>query len=150
MLFRASAITTKMFIVVLSSILILSCGWNTNIISSVRNGNLEKTKYFLSLGKDIDRKDINGFSLLMIASYWGHTDIVRHLCEEGANLNIRSNEGSTALIYAAQYGYGDIVNTLLDYGANHKIVNHEGRDALFYAKRRGNQLIIERLENLDK
>lgn len=39
-------------------------------------------------------------TVLMVASFHGHSKIVEHLLEEGADVNLVDSQGSTALGYA--------------------------------------------------
>lgn len=51
----------------------------------------------------------------------GHVDIVRHLLDCKANINIKANNGITALIDACNSGCLDIIEVLLSYGAKTNI-----------------------------
>ena len=54
----------------------------------------------------------------MLASQYGHIEIVRALLAAGANVNLQDNIGKTALYYASSEGHIDIVRLLLEYGAD--------------------------------
>lgn len=124
------------------------CAYSGSLIAAARNGDIEKTKHFLEQGSDINTVNHYGFTPLMVASYYGYSDLVKYLCESGADLNHVSPEGSTALIYALELNFNGIADILLDYGANPKIVNKKGHNALFYAKRRDNEKLVKRIEAL--
>lgn len=94
--------------------------------NAVEDGDIQKIKYLLNKDnyininvfgiakiliennkKDIEKKDIEidfknkeGYTPLMIASYKGNTDIVKLLLEYNASVDITNNYNYTALIYA--------------------------------------------------
>ncbi len=82
------------------------------------NDNVDALKYLLGKGVDTDTKH-NGDTPLEIASYFGNTEIVKCLVENGASIN---GEGSNSevgpLANASQGGNTDIVKYLIEKGAN--------------------------------
>jgi len=52
-----------------------------------------------------------------LASMWGRLEIVRELCERGANVNAATNNGFTSLMIASREGHLEIVRELCDRGA---------------------------------
>lgn len=56
--------------------------------------------------------------LLMVAAYGGHFEVVRLLCERGANVNAQDRGGRTALYIACCRQHTRVVSLLLEYGAN--------------------------------
>ncbi|WP_144149937.1 ankyrin repeat domain-containing protein [Brachyspira hyodysenteriae] len=67
---------------------------------------------------EIDFKNKDGYTPLMIASYKGNTDIVKLLLEYNASVDITNKDNYTALIYACIYGRADVVTILLEHKAN--------------------------------
>ena len=51
----------------------------------------------LSKGADINDKNNQGWSSIILASYQGHVNVVELLLSKGANINDISNDGSTAI-----------------------------------------------------
>ena len=66
---------------------------------------------------DVNARNNNGLTALMVASYNGHTEIARILIENGADVNVRINKGWTALKIALQNGHIAIANLLRAHGA---------------------------------
>lgn len=113
-----------------------------------------------------DEKNINSlrpdkYSPLVIAAAWGHSEIVQHLIQCGANVELQASVGSslvmTPLGASAQFGHEVILNILLENGADMNTVS-EGRfgsdgTALFWACERGHvkiaRTLIERGAELD-
>lgn len=55
---------------------------------------------------------------LILAAYYGHTEVVECLLQSGANLSATGEDQSTALHCAAQEGHPSTVSVLLGKGAN--------------------------------
>ena len=66
---------------------------------------------------EIERTNEHGFTPLMIATYYGHTHLVKYLVENGADVNAQDNRGWTSLRYAYYYNYKEIAEILLKYNA---------------------------------
>jgi len=76
-------------------------------------------------------------NLLINASMYGSSSVVRLLLASGANVNYTDDQGWTALAWASQSGNSDMVRMLLTAGANVNQVNIHGWTALAWASYRG-------------
>jgi ankyrin repeat protein len=95
---------------------------------------------------DLNEKDMNGYTALMIASWDGYRYIVRALLKHGADPNIKeSRHGYTALMEATSEGRADIVRVLLEYGADPMIKNRYGKTALDLAIYYKNKDVVDYL-----
>ncbi|EJD73951.1 KH domain-containing protein [Loa loa] len=74
---------------------------------------------------------------LMEACCAGHSDIVKHLLEHGADMNAVSATKNTPLIYASAAGNVECASLLLDYGCDITIRNDNGHCALMEAASSG-------------
>jgi ankyrin repeat protein len=54
----------------------------------------------------------------MVASKYGHINVVKALLENNADLNLVDNNNFTALYYAVFYGHVNVVNLLISSGVN--------------------------------
>ena len=63
-------------------------------------GNSEISKFLIVKGADINAKNNNGETALMLAALNKRLEIVRLLIKKGADVNAESNKGHTALKYA--------------------------------------------------
>jgi ankyrin repeat protein len=72
-------------------------------------------------------------------------DVIQHLINNGADVNIRDNFGYTALIWASFYGHIDIVRLLIDAGADVNASANDGWTALAWAEWNNNTDIVELL-----
>ena len=85
---------------------------------ATENGHTNIVNFLLNKCANVNDKDDDGRTALMIAAKYGYTDIVNALLAHGADVNIKDNLGMTALMYAAENDNIDIVNALLEHGAD--------------------------------
>lgn len=71
----------------------------------------------------------NGNQALHLAAQNGHTEIVKILISNNANVNGQNKGGQTALHMATTYGFREIAQMLVDAGADMNVCNHEGHPA---------------------
>lgn len=103
--------------------------------------------------ENINIQDKYGQSLLFLAAYDGHIDLVELLINEGANLDTKTEYGSTALMAASIHNNSDVVSFLINSGANLDIQNNKGETALYVAAYEGQlkniELLIAKNANMD-
>lgn len=86
--------------------------------NAAMNGDLPRVKTLLAKGADINAKDHDGMTALMLASITGHVDVVQVLLAKGADVETKENDGATALILASENGFTEVVKALLAKGAD--------------------------------
>lgn len=118
------------------------------IYDVVKNEDMDTFSDMVVLGYDIDEKDADGYTPLMIASAMGKEKFVRFLLNNNAKVNKRSYFGTTALHRAAQAGNNVIVNMLVDAGALVNMPDLEGNTPLIYAVKAEKLFTVELLINL--
>jgi hypothetical protein len=67
------------------------------LICSIREGNFNKVSSLVELGANINKKDIDGWSPLTCAVFWGYEKIVKLLVDKGADVNNIDNHGCSVL-----------------------------------------------------
>ncbi|WP_338959791.1 ankyrin repeat domain-containing protein [Spiroplasma endosymbiont of Tiphia femorata] len=97
---------------------------------ATRRGNFQIVKILLENGADVNYKDWDGNTSLMLTVQYGHLDIVKILLENGADVNYKDWDGNTSLILAAENGRIEIFNILLLYKAHVYDKNQGGFTAL--------------------
>ena len=83
-----------------------------------RQGATEQLEAYLDAGAPVDLTDPKGNTLLMLAAYHGHADLVRALAGRGADVDRLNDRGQSPLAGALFKGETDVVTTLLDAGAD--------------------------------
>lgn len=84
----------------------------------------------------------DGFTAVILASFYGQTKVVDLLIAKGADVNVMDNDGETALMKAASRDKPDVVKALLKGKANINAKNKDGKTALSIAIDKGNESII--------
>jgi ankyrin repeat protein len=82
---------------------------------------------------NVNCKDQNGATPLILASLNGHKDIVYNLISFSANIHLKDKQGNTALHMSAWQNRSEIVDQLLLNGASPIAANKEGNTPLHYA-----------------
>ena len=88
------------------------------VFQLVRAGQAEEFGEYLVRGLPPNLRNEKGDSLLMIAAYNGHPDVVKLLLEHGADAELANDRGQTPLAAAAFKGDIEVINILLDSGAD--------------------------------
>jgi len=99
----------------------------------------------ISAGADFSIWQENGESILIRASYEGHTKLVETLLQAGADPDIPSQYGYTALYCACAENRIEIAELLLESWADTEKGVNQGYVPLCIASRRGNIAIIKLL-----
>jgi len=134
-----------------------TCDWDLTPLSpTVSDAPLCRIKYFLRVGKSIERGQLLHYAVLRKAPDW--TEVLTLLLDKGASINQikyedrprtfweRSPFGlGTPLHKAAELGRADIVSFPLKRGADRTIKDTKGETALEIAERHGNTEVIELL-----
>lgn len=116
---------------------------------------LKKIRQLLDAGADIEATEKEyGRTLLRIASFQGHVEVVKLLLAAKANVEAGDKEfASTSLAVASQNGHLEIVKLLLAAKANVNAAAKYGITALFMASKNGHieivKLLLDAKANVD-
>jgi serine/threonine protein kinase/ankyrin repeat protein len=118
--------------------------------AAVTRGNVNAVKSLLANGANINEKDQDGSTALMIAAggttyLTENLPMVKILIDERASLEARDSQGRTALHRAATYGKTDVVEFLLETGALTNPRAKDGATPLYNAVQFGKMAALERL-----
>src|SRR5450759_2802484 len=80
-----------------------------SIHKAAENGDLAKAERYLQNGADVNTKDKDGRTPLMVAADNGHLEIVNFLISKDADVGAKSKDGKTSLMQAALDGHPDVV-----------------------------------------
>jgi ankyrin repeat protein len=112
-------------------------------------GHLVAASLLLAHGADAAAADYDGigWTPLMHASAFGHTDVVALLLAHGCgDIDRRSSNGRTALHRACGRGNVRVVRALLGAGADPHVVDHDNQTPLAMAVRRGREDCVAELQ----
>ena len=90
------------------------------------------------------RIDLNGATMLAVASRNGHLGVVKHLLEQGADVNLEGGNCDSPLVSAAEQGHIAVVGELLEHGGDVNIDSY-GRTPLNAASFQGHTRVVEKL-----
>ena len=90
----------------------------TALIEAAKNGHADCVNVLL-LAKDVDvdARERDGYTALIISAEKGYVNIVTQLLAKGADVNAKTNGGVTALWIATHEGHNNIVKILKAAGA---------------------------------
>ena len=122
------------------------------IIHISNNIKLNEHRYFSRVSELLKnplpkQKKEYGWSLLQLAAYCGHFDVVKWLVEEkGSDIDKISQDGCTALMCAARSGHFEICAYFLEKGTTSVFnVDHALETALTYAVSNGHREVVRLL-----
>ncbi|MGA8863029.1 MAG: ankyrin repeat domain-containing protein [Gallionella sp.] len=125
---------------------------SAELIEAVRAGDLDSVRSMLAAGADVNSRDSEGSTLLMLASHAGNLAMVLALIGAGAQVNACDERGWTPLMKAAynadlDRGFADVVQALIDAGANVEMPIGYGIRPLMLAAGYGETAVVETLLN---
>ncbi|KAF8974436.1 ankyrin repeat-containing domain protein [Flammula alnicola] len=81
----------------------------------------------------LDWSNVHGKTALHIAALKGNEELVRMLCDLGADFDLSDNKGNTPLHYASSWGHIPTVQLLIERGCQYSARNNQGFTASDYA-----------------
>ncbi len=102
-------------------------------LHEVKTGNREEVETFIRAGINVNAKDKDGSTALMIAAEKGDGEMVRLLVENGADPNASDVDGYTALMFVSYSGDLEIAKLLVKNGADVNARDKDGWTALMFA-----------------
>lgn len=100
----------------------------------------------INLRSNINYKDEDGNTPLLVASANNNTFLAMLYRDIGADINIANNNGETPLMHAIATENARLVKYLIDKGANVDIVTNEGKSILDFAEELDNKEILEKVK----
>ncbi|RBJ82142.1 formyl transferase [Pseudomonas sp. MWU12-2534b] len=105
------------------------------------HGDIDGIKTALEFVDDVDRRNGNGWSALIIAAYSGNLDAVELLLDNGASISVTGYNGTTPLMYAfSHYERSKDSRTfhaILKRGADTSVLDSRGKAIKDYMVERG-------------
>lgn len=91
----------------------------------------------LAAGADVNARDWNGRTPLMMTAFGADVEMLKLLAGKGADLNAQNASGWTALHYAAAAGRAENARVLVEAGAAREIATSDGKGAAQLARDKG-------------
>lgn len=88
------------------------------MFAAAREGDHEVLLPEIDAGLPVSLTNHKGDSLLILAAYHGHADLVAELLQRGADPDLANDNGHTPLAGATFKGFEDVASVLLDSGAD--------------------------------
>jgi ankyrin repeat protein len=108
------------------------------VIAAARDGSLVRLRALISAGADMNVKDSEGWTPLMVAALKGHAKTVVLLLSHGAHIETKNNSGWTALRFASSVGDTEMMTLLIGYGADVNSRDDHRQTILMQAAEDGN------------
>src|SRR6478672_666015 len=96
------------------------------LIHASRTGDIDVLKELIKGEEDLNVKDEEGNSPLMLACMNNHLSFSELIIENGADVNLQNQKGETALIIAAKTNNIEMVKVLMLLGADSSICELTG------------------------
>jgi len=123
---------------------------SVELVSAVNAGDDVRVRQLLSVGVDVDCRDSDGATVLMLASHAGNLRLVMDLLEAGADVNATDERGWTALAKSTynpdmKRGFAEVAQALINAGANVEAPIGYGVRPLMMAAGYGETAVVETL-----
>jgi ankyrin repeat protein len=109
----------------------------TDIIGYVMQNNLQEVEKKLRAGADVNTKDGEGRSLLLLATRIKLVEMAKLLVSKGADVNLQDRIRDSPFLYAGASGQTTLVALFLSHGAKFDVFNRYNGTALIPACERG-------------
>ena len=96
------------------------------VIGWCRHKKIAELSYALARGADLNIRDENGNTPLIVACQNGHASVCHLLVEHGADLKCANKKGNTPLHFCFAYNFEDLGRFLISQGADEFAVNSDG------------------------
>lgn len=105
----------------------------TLYFEAAREGSTDRLGAFIDAHYDLNTRDENGYTALILAAYHGQQAAVEQLLQAGANPCSQDKRGNTALMGAIFKGEVSIARQLINANCATDERNHSGQTAAMYA-----------------
>lgn len=115
------------------------------LIEAAQTHNADQVRNLLKQKNNIDTKDSQGRTALLIATRNNDIEIARLLIDAGADVNSQDQIQDSPLLYAGAAGRIEILRMILKAKPNFKIYNRYGGSALIPAAEKGHVEVVKEL-----
>ncbi len=115
------------------------------LLKAVVKADADLVAKILGTKPDLEMKDGNGRTALMIATYNQNNQIAELLIAAGSNVNAQDDRLNSPFLYAGASGYLPILKMCLANGADFNVYNRYGGSALIPAAEKGHWEVVNLL-----
>jgi len=108
---------------------------NREKVATTAPKHVKAVEILLKNGGDVNIRDTNGRTPLLISAQKGHVEAIDLLVRNGAKIDLGDNQGLTPLMVAAEKGLLGVVVKLVDAKADVLVKNNAGESALVVAQK---------------
>jgi ankyrin repeat protein/L-ascorbate metabolism protein UlaG (beta-lactamase superfamily) len=117
-----------------------------DFFQAIQNGEYEKVEHLIQNNPGWVDSTSNGYSPLILASYFGKDTIVELLIKNGADMyKVDPNVGATPLHFATNQNNQSVVNVLISNGMDLNVKDKNKKTALIYAIENNKKEMVELL-----
>jgi uncharacterized protein len=121
---------------------------DTDLIDAVKAGDMTSAMLMLAAGANVNARDAENSTVLMLAAHMGNASMVRLLIEKGADVNANNESGWAPLAKSVynpdlKRGFPDIARALIEAGANVEAAIGYGVRPLMLASGYGETAVVQ-------
>jgi ankyrin repeat protein len=117
---------------------------SNNLISAASHNNTNEVIACIAHGGNINYQDVNGITPLMFSVIYGNLELLLHLLQLNADMDIQNHKKQTALMLSIEYGQPNIMMILINSRASLTIRDINNLRAIDYYRSSTNPVIINR------
>lgn len=109
----------------------------------------EMTEIFIEKGIDVNKRDNNGNTALLVqGDNNNNKDVIKLLLSEGAELNARNKNGDSVLMYVIKKSNVELARYLIKKGADYNIINMKNETPASICIKEGMEMVLELMTNI--
>lgn len=120
---------------------------NNMIVEAVKTNKPEAVKTLLKEGANVESKDAENHTLLLMATRQNAVKMAKILVAAGADVNAQDNIKDSPFLYAGARGHLELIKLYLANGADFTVFNRYGGSALIPAAEKGHIEVVRLLSS---
>lgn len=122
----------------------VTSGLCNSVLKAAESGNLDALRQLVSTTSElVNCRDADDYTPLHRACYNNHTEVIKYLLENGANIFAKSSEGWEPLHSAVHWGQTEAAALLIEAGANVNCKSNSGLAPVHLAAQQNCRPLLE-------